>query len=69
MGVPVVPTAIAGTYEAWPRGVAKIRLHPVQVRFGEPLDHPSEEETYDAFNDRLFKAVEELIQQQKSSRD
>ncbi len=41
--------------------MAKIRLHPVQVRFGEQLDHPSEEETYDAFNDRLFKAVEELI--------
>ncbi len=63
MGVPVVPTAIEGTYEAWPRGVAKIRLHPVQVCFGDPLDPPSEEETYDAFNDRLFKAVDQLIQQ------
>ena len=61
----MVPTAIVGTYEAWPRGVAKIRLHPVQVCFGDPLDHSSEEETYDAFNDRLFQAVNELIQQQK----
>jgi len=66
MGVPVVPTAIVGTYEAWPRGVAKIRLHPVRVCFGDPLDRPSEEETYAAFNDRLFQAVNELIQQQKS---
>ena len=65
MGVPVVPTAIVGTYEAWPRGEAKIRLHPVQVCFGEPLDHPSEEETHDAFNDRLFQAVNQLIQQMK----
>jgi len=40
----------------------------VQVCFGAPLDHPSEKETYDAFNNRLFKAVDQLIQQQKSSR-
>jgi 1-acyl-sn-glycerol-3-phosphate acyltransferase len=62
MGVPVVPTAITGTYEAWPRGVAKIRLHPVQVSFGVPLERPSEEETYEHFNERLFKAVEDLIE-------
>jgi long-chain acyl-CoA synthetase len=66
MGVPVVPTAITGTYEAWPRGVAKIRLHPVQVSFGDPLERPSEEETYEDVNERLFKAVDELIQQEKS---
>jgi 1-acyl-sn-glycerol-3-phosphate acyltransferase len=62
MGVPVVPTAIEGTYEAWPRGGGKIRLHPVQVSFGDPLERPSEEETYEAFNDRLHQAVNELLQ-------
>ena len=59
--MPVVPTAIEGTYEAWPRGGTKIRLHPVQVTFGDPLERPSKEETYEAFNERLFNAVDELI--------
>ena len=65
MGVPVVPAAIAGTYEVWPRGVNKIRLHPVTVSFGDPLDSPSEEETYDSLTDRLFQAVDQLIKQEK----
>ncbi|MDA2928843.1 AMP-binding protein [Acidobacteria bacterium AH-259-O06] len=61
MGVPVVPVAIGGTYEAWPRGVDKIRLHPVTVRFGEPLHPLPCEESYDSFSDRLFQAVDQLI--------
>jgi len=65
MGVPVVPAAIAGTYEVWPRGVNKIRLRPVTVSFGDPLDSPSETETYDSFSDRLFQAVDRLIKQEK----
>ncbi|GGQ21476.1 lysophospholipid acyltransferase family protein [Streptomyces mutabilis] len=37
-GVPVVPCAMIGTFEAQPPGRRIPRLHPVVIRFGEPLD-------------------------------
>ncbi|CAL9630041.1 lysophospholipid acyltransferase family protein [Streptomyces sp. Tu 3180] len=37
-GVPVVPCAMIGTFEAQPPGKVVPRLHPVVIRFGEPLD-------------------------------
>ncbi|MDA2934126.1 AMP-binding protein [Acidobacteria bacterium AH-259-D05] len=66
MGVPVVPTAIVGTYEVWPRGINKIRLHPVELRFGEHIDPPSDEDSYDSYNDRLFQAIDQLIKEEKT---
>ncbi|KOT98374.1 acyl-phosphate glycerol 3-phosphate acyltransferase [Streptomyces sp. NRRL F-4707] len=36
--VPVVPCAMIGTFEAQPPGRKIPRLHPVVIRFGEPLD-------------------------------
>lgn len=35
--VPIVPTALAGTFEAWPRGRALPRRHPIRVHFGPPI--------------------------------
>ena len=63
----VVPTVIVGTYEAWPRGSNKIRLHPAKVRFGSPLPAPSGHESSDSFNDRLFQAVERLLDEERHS--
>ncbi|MEU5111980.1 lysophospholipid acyltransferase family protein [Streptomyces longwoodensis] len=37
-GVPVVPCAMIGTFEAQPPGTVVPRLRPVAIRFGEPLD-------------------------------
>ena len=37
-GCPVVPAYIAGTFEAWPMDSLRIRLHPITVTFGKPLD-------------------------------
>ncbi|GAA2528552.1 MULTISPECIES: lysophospholipid acyltransferase family protein [Streptomyces] len=37
-GVPVVPCAMIGTFEAQPPGKVVPRVHPVVIRFGEPLD-------------------------------
>ena len=34
LGVPVLPTYIAGSFEAWPRGQSLPRLHRLHVRFG-----------------------------------
>lgn len=37
-GCPVVPVHISGTFEALPTGAVWIRLHPVTVTYGEPID-------------------------------
>ncbi|MEU5663945.1 lysophospholipid acyltransferase family protein [Streptomyces longwoodensis] len=37
-GVPVVPCAMIGTFEAQPPGRVVPHLRPVAIRFGEPLD-------------------------------
>ncbi|QIJ61322.1 lysophospholipid acyltransferase family protein [Streptomyces sp. JB150] len=37
-GVPVVPCAMIGTFEAQPPGRKLPRVRPVTIRFGEPLD-------------------------------
>lgn len=36
-GVPIVPAVIDGAFEAWPRGAALPRPHPVRVNYGEPI--------------------------------
>ncbi len=65
MGVPVVPTAIVGAYEVWARGVDKIRLHPVKLRFDPPVDRPSEEDSYESYNERLFQTIETMIEEEE----
>jgi long-chain acyl-CoA synthetase len=35
--VPVLPAAIWGAFEAWPRGRTLPRIHPLRVRFGPPI--------------------------------
>ncbi|MFF7899333.1 lysophospholipid acyltransferase family protein [Streptomyces sp. NPDC088817] len=37
-GVPVVPCAMIGTFEAQPPGKTLPRPHPIVIRFGKPLD-------------------------------
>ncbi|RMH07510.1 MAG: 1-acyl-sn-glycerol-3-phosphate acyltransferase [Nitrospirae bacterium] len=37
-GCPVIPVYIQGTYQVLPLGASCPRLHPVEVRFGKPID-------------------------------
>jgi 1-acyl-sn-glycerol-3-phosphate acyltransferase len=37
-GVPIVPAAICGSYEAWPKGAKSFRRHPVRIVYGPPID-------------------------------
>ncbi len=62
--VPIVPAAITGTYQVWRRGSGKIRLHPIRVRLGKPLQPPSESSQIEAFNQQLSDTVAELIRQE-----
>lgn len=59
--VPAVPVGISGAFQAWRRGSNKIRLHPITVRFGKPVQ-PKPEESIEQFNDRLFESVNALIE-------
>jgi 1-acyl-sn-glycerol-3-phosphate acyltransferase len=36
-GVPIVPVALAGSYEAWPRERRILRITPIYVHYGPPL--------------------------------
>jgi 1-acyl-sn-glycerol-3-phosphate acyltransferase len=37
-GVPIVPAAIIGSYQAWPKGKRIFRRHPIRIVYGPPLD-------------------------------
>lgn len=37
-GVPIIPVAIHGSYEAWPKGAKLFRRHPIRIVYGSPLD-------------------------------
>ena len=36
-GVPIIPTAIIGSYQAWPKGSKMFRRHPIRIAYGPPL--------------------------------
>ncbi|WP_051979567.1 1-acyl-sn-glycerol-3-phosphate acyltransferase [Edaphobacter aggregans] len=57
--VPVVPAAILGSYEVFPRGAQQFRCSPVQVRFGQPV-HAEDQDTDLDFLAHLWKAVRDL---------
>jgi 1-acyl-sn-glycerol-3-phosphate acyltransferase len=52
--VPIVPVAIEGFHEAWPRGKRFQRFAPLQMTFGDAIYPPPEAEASEA-------AYEELI--------
>jgi 1-acyl-sn-glycerol-3-phosphate acyltransferase len=45
--VPIIPTAVAGTFEAWPRSRPYPLPHPIRVYYGPPI-MPAEFESLDA---------------------
>ncbi|MFH9012252.1 lysophospholipid acyltransferase family protein [Streptomyces sp. NPDC017943] len=69
-GVPVVPCAMIGTFEAQPPGKVVPRLHPVAIRFGEPLDFSryegmeNEKAVLRAITDEIMYAILALSEQE-----
>jgi long-chain acyl-CoA synthetase len=57
--VPIVPVAIEGFYETWPRGKPFQKFEPLQIAFGDTIYPPSEAEASEA-------AYEELTAKLKS---
>ena len=63
--VPIVPVAICGAYEVWPRGKSFFQsCHPVSLTFGDPVYPPTNvqpsEATYDEMTAELRNRVGEL---------
>lgn len=53
MQVPIVPVAIEGFYEAWPRGKSFQKFAPLKVEFGDPIYPPPEAEASEAAYEKL----------------
>lgn len=62
-GVDTIPIGITGTGQVWGRASLRIRLAPVRIEAGARI-RAQPEEDYDAFTQRLFDAVQELIRSQ-----
>ncbi|MEU4038183.1 lysophospholipid acyltransferase family protein [Streptomyces collinus] len=69
-GVPVVPCAMIGTFEAQPPGKVIPNIHPVAIRFGKPLDFSrydgmeSEKAVLRAVTDEIMYAILSLSGQE-----
>jgi 1-acyl-sn-glycerol-3-phosphate acyltransferase len=69
-GVPVIPCAMIGTFEAQPPGKVVPNIHPVVIRFGEPLDFSryagmeNEKAILRAVTDEIMYAILSLSEQE-----
>lgn len=68
--VPVIPCAMIGTFEAQPPGKVIPNIHPVTIRFGEPLDFSryagmeNEKAILRAVTDEIMYAILSLSEQE-----
>ena len=69
-GVPVIPCAMIGTFEAQPPGKVIPNIHPVKIRFGKPLDFSryegmeNEKAILRAITDEIMYAILSLSEQE-----
>jgi long-chain acyl-CoA synthetase len=62
--VPIVPIAIEGAYDSWPRGKPFQKFAPIKIKIGAPMQPPPEstasEEAYARFTAELKEKVVEM---------
>lgn len=59
-GVPVVPTALIGTFKMLPRGAKKLRRVPLTMAFGKPMVFPPDT-SRQVIADAIMTAIAELL--------
>lgn len=59
--VPIIPVAIEGFYEAWPRNRAFRGFTPLNMAFGDPMLPPPESEASEAAYEKLTAALKKRI--------
>jgi len=71
--VPIVPVAIEGFYQAWPRNRKFRGFTPLRMAFGNPISPPPEsrasEETYEKFTADLKARIVELWEELRQAGD
>ncbi len=59
--VPMVPVAIEGFYEAWPRGKRFQKFAPVKIQFGDPIYPLPESEASEAAYEKLTSELKSRV--------
>jgi long-chain acyl-CoA synthetase len=69
--VPIVPVAIEGFHEAWPRGKRFQKFAPLRIKFGEPIYPPPETEAseiaYETLTGELRRRIVEMWEELRKS--
>ena len=73
--LPIVPVALDGLQQVWPRGAKRIHLAQVKIRFGAPLNATPEisadiadEARYEALTARLKTRIQEMLDEMRSEK-
>jgi 1-acyl-sn-glycerol-3-phosphate acyltransferase len=61
MQVPIMPVAIEGFYEAWPRNKPFQRFTPLKIVFGDPIFPPPESEASEAAYEKLTRDLKARV--------
>ena len=61
MHVPIVPVAIEGFYEAWPRNKPFQKFAPLRMVIGDPILPPPEAEASEAVYEKMTVQLKEKI--------
>ena len=59
--VPIVPVAIEGFYDAWPRGKPFQKFAPLKMQFGDPIYPPPEAEASEAAYETLTAELKSRV--------
>ena len=59
--VPIVPIAIDGFYEAWPRGKSFQKFAPLKMKFGDPIYPPPESAASEKAYAQLMEQLKERV--------
>ncbi|MGA8764438.1 MAG: lysophospholipid acyltransferase family protein, partial [Candidatus Sulfotelmatobacter sp.] len=63
MQVPIIPIAIDGFYEVWPRSKSFPKQAPLKIWFGEPMRPPPESEASEAAYEQLTAELKARVTQ------
>jgi len=69
--VPIVPAAINGAFQAWPKTHRLFRFKPVSITYGEPMPppDPAERESYERVRLQLQNRLKQMLEEEKDEEE